>query len=157
MISSRLASGLSLSTAVTALFTFCFVNPSMMRAALASSTVVFELENKADVLSVPSPFVTLSLSSRISLCALLSPIPFMLLILFISSDRMAFLISSEVSDELLMTYGISTRPGAQCAPLMHEALGTVGQGSVRFSFSHYNTEEEVETAINAIRELAEEE
>lgn len=65
--------------------------------------------------------------------------------------------SSEVSDELLMTYGISTRPGAHCAPLMHEALGTVGQGAVRFSFSHYNTEEEVEIAINAIRELAEEE
>ncbi len=65
--------------------------------------------------------------------------------------------SSEVSDELLMTYGISTRPGAHCAPLMHEALGTVDQGAVRFSFSHYNTEEEVETAIRAIKELAEEE
>ena len=64
--------------------------------------------------------------------------------------------SSEVSDELLMTYGISTRPGAHCAPLMHEALGTVEQGAVRFSFSHYNTEEEVEIAINAIKELAEE-
>ena len=65
--------------------------------------------------------------------------------------------SSEVSDELLMTYDISTRPGAHCAPLMHEALGTVEQGAVRFSFSHYNTEEEIETAIRAIRELAEEE
>lgn len=65
--------------------------------------------------------------------------------------------SSEVSDELLMTYGISTRPGAHCAPLMHEALGTVDQGAVRFSFSHYNTEEEIETAIRAIKELAEEE
>lgn len=65
--------------------------------------------------------------------------------------------SSEVSDELLMTYGISTRPGAHCAPLMHEALGTVEQGAVRFSFSHYNTYEEVETAIAAIRELATEE
>ena len=64
--------------------------------------------------------------------------------------------SSEVSDELLMTYGISTRPGAHCAPLMHEALGTVEQGAVRFSFSHYNTDEEVETAIAAIKELAEE-
>lgn len=42
--------------------------------------------------------------------------------------------SSEVSDELLVTYGISTRPGAHCAPLMHEALGTVEQGAVRFSF-----------------------
>ncbi len=65
--------------------------------------------------------------------------------------------SSEVSDELLVEYGISTRPGAHCAPLMHEALGTVEQGAVRFSFSHYNTKEEVETAIRAIKELAEEE
>jgi selenocysteine lyase/cysteine desulfurase len=65
--------------------------------------------------------------------------------------------SSEVSDELLMEYDISTRPGAHCAPLMHEALGTKEQGAVRFSFSHYNTEEEIDTAIRAIRELAEEE
>ena len=63
--------------------------------------------------------------------------------------------SSEVSDELLMEYGISTRPGGHCAPLMHEALGTVEQGAVRFSFSHYNTDEEVDIAIRAIQELAE--
>lgn len=65
--------------------------------------------------------------------------------------------SSEVSDELFEGWEISTRPGGHCAPLMHEALGTVEQGAVRFSFSHYNTEEEVETAIEAVRELAEEE
>lgn len=65
--------------------------------------------------------------------------------------------SGEVSDALLTDYGISTRPGGHCAPLMHEALGTVEQGSVRFSFSHYNTEEEVETAIRAVKELAQEE
>lgn len=64
--------------------------------------------------------------------------------------------SSEVSDELLTEYRISTRPGAHCAPLMHEALGTVEQGAVRFSFSHFTTDEEVDTAIRAIRELAEE-
>jgi selenocysteine lyase/cysteine desulfurase len=63
--------------------------------------------------------------------------------------------SSEVSDALAMQYGISTRPGAHCAPLMHKALGTVEQGAVRFSFAHFNTEEEVDTAIQAIRELAE--
>ena len=65
--------------------------------------------------------------------------------------------SSEVSDELSMEYGIVTRPGAHCAPLMHEALGTVEQGSVRFSFSHFNTEEEIQTAIRAVEELAKEE
>ncbi|MEF9998251.1 MAG: aminotransferase class V-fold PLP-dependent enzyme [Lachnospiraceae bacterium] len=65
--------------------------------------------------------------------------------------------SSEVSDELLTLYEISTRPGAHCAPLMHEALGTVEQGAVRFSFSHYNTEEEINIAIQAIKELSVEE
>ena len=64
--------------------------------------------------------------------------------------------SSEVSDELLMVYNISTRSGGHCAPLMHKALGTVEQGAVRFSFSHYNTEEEVDAAVRAIHELAEE-
>ena len=64
--------------------------------------------------------------------------------------------SSEVSDELNVKYGIVTRPGAHCAPLMHKALGTVEQGAVRFSFSHYNTEEEVDTAVRAVEELARE-
>lgn len=65
--------------------------------------------------------------------------------------------SGEVSDALLTDYGISTRSGGHCAPLMHEALGTVEQGAVRFSFCHYNTDEEVDTAIRAVRELAQEE
>ena len=52
-------------------------------------------------------------------------------------------------------YGIATRPGAHCAPLMHQSLGTVEQGIVRFSFSWFNTEEEVETAVRAVKELAE--
>ena len=62
--------------------------------------------------------------------------------------------SSDVSDELYVTYHIATRPGAHCAPLMHKALGTESQGAVRFSFSHYNTEEEVDLAIQAVRALA---
>ena len=65
--------------------------------------------------------------------------------------------SGEVSDALSEEYGIATRPGAHCAPLMHQALGTVEQGAVRFSFSHYNTEEEILIAVSALRELAMEE
>ena len=65
--------------------------------------------------------------------------------------------SSEVSDALAIYYGIATRPGAHCAPLMHQALGTVEQGAVRFSFCHYNTMEEINTAVSALRELAQEE
>ena len=64
--------------------------------------------------------------------------------------------SGAVSDELFTRFEIATRPGGHCAPLMHKALGTVDQGAVRFSFSHFNTEEEVDTAINAVRTLAEE-
>ena len=65
--------------------------------------------------------------------------------------------SGEVSDALSAQYGIATRPGAHCAPLMHMALGTVKQGAVRFSFSHFNTGEEIQTAVSALRELAQEE
>ena len=63
--------------------------------------------------------------------------------------------SSAVSDELTVTYGIATRPGAHCAPRMHKALGTTEQGAVRFSFSCYNTEQEVDASIAAVRAIAE--
>lgn len=62
--------------------------------------------------------------------------------------------SSGVSDQLAEEYGICTRAGGHCAPLLHEALGTREQGAVRFSFSHFNTEEEVNIAIHAVKELA---
>ncbi|MBR6526428.1 MAG: aminotransferase class V-fold PLP-dependent enzyme [Lachnospiraceae bacterium] len=65
--------------------------------------------------------------------------------------------SGEVSDVLFEQYQIATRPGAHCAPLMHQALGTVRQGAVRFSFSHTNTLEEIYTAVSALQELAKEE
>lgn len=62
--------------------------------------------------------------------------------------------SGSVSDALSEDYGIATRPGGHCAPRMHQALGTEGQGAVRFSFSWYNTAEEVDIAAAAVRELA---
>lgn len=62
--------------------------------------------------------------------------------------------SASFSDELSLYYNISTRPGAHCAPLMHKAMNTVEQGAIRFSFSHYNTEDEIDTAINAVKEIA---
>jgi len=64
--------------------------------------------------------------------------------------------SARVADALWEEYGICVRAGAHCAPLMHRAIGTVGQGVVRFSFSHFNTEEEIERAAEAVRALAEE-
>lgn len=64
--------------------------------------------------------------------------------------------SGEVADWLWEEYEIAVRSGAHCAPLMHNALGTKEQGAVRFSFSHYNTKEETDLAIRALREIAEE-
>lgn len=63
--------------------------------------------------------------------------------------------SAAVSDELSETYGVATRPGAHCAPRMHQALGTTDRGAVRFSFSWFNTQEEVDEAIRAVGQLAE--
>lgn len=64
--------------------------------------------------------------------------------------------SGEVSDDLAERFGIATRPGAHCAPRMHRALGTEEQGTVRFSWAWFNTEEETDTAARAVAELARE-
>lgn len=64
--------------------------------------------------------------------------------------------SGTIADMLATDYDIAVRAGAHCAPKMHEALGTVTQGAVRFSFSYYNTEEEADAAIAAVREIANE-
>ena len=65
--------------------------------------------------------------------------------------------SSELSMILDEDYGISTRSGGHCAPLMHRALGTEKTGAVRFSFSCFNTEEEADEAARAVKEIAGEE
>ena len=62
--------------------------------------------------------------------------------------------SGAVSDELSEKYDIATRPGAHCAPRLHRALGTKAQGAVRFSFSWFNTEAEIDEAIRAVEELS---
>lgn len=60
--------------------------------------------------------------------------------------------SGDVAEELL-AQGVSTRAGGHCAPLMHEALGTVNQGAVRFSFSYFNTFEEVDEVIEILKNI----
>ena len=62
--------------------------------------------------------------------------------------------SGEVADILSGEFSIATRAGAHCAPRLHTALGTVEQGAVRFSFGYYNTIEDVDAAIAAVRSIA---
>ena len=63
--------------------------------------------------------------------------------------------SASVSDILWEDYEICVRAGAHCAPLMHKTFVTEKQGAVRFSFSCFNTEAEIDTAIQAMHEIAE--
>lgn len=61
--------------------------------------------------------------------------------------------SADAAAILNEDYGIAVRPGAHCAPRLHEALGTVSQGILRFSFSTFNTETEIQTALGAVNEI----
>ena len=72
----------------------------------------------------------------------------------IVSLNVADLESGEVSDMLSQSFGIATRPGAHCAPLMHRALGTELQGIVRFSFGWFNTPHDVMAAVEAVAQVA---
>jgi len=51
-------------------------------------------------------------------------------------------------------YNIACRTGLQCAPLVHEQLGTaqIG-GSVRMSIGPFNTENDIKAAIDAVGEI----
>jgi cysteine desulfurase family protein len=57
-----------------------------------------------------------------------------------------------ISHILSKDYTIMTRCGLHCAPSAHKTLGTFPQGTVRFSFSHFNTIEETQYTINSIKE-----
>ena len=58
-----------------------------------------------------------------------------------------------VSHILNKEYGIMTRCGLHCAPSAHKTLGTFPNGTVRFSFSHFNTIEEVKHVIDSINKV----
>ncbi|HZK54981.1 MAG TPA: aminotransferase class V-fold PLP-dependent enzyme [Desulfosporosinus sp.] len=60
--------------------------------------------------------------------------------------------SAQAAYLLFEKYGIAVRSGVHCAPLMHDSLNI--SGSVRFSFSHFNTQEETQLVVDAVRTLA---
>lgn len=62
--------------------------------------------------------------------------------------------SSEISYILDEKYDIAVRPGLHCAPLAHKTIGTFEQGVVRFSFGLFNTHEDIEKSVKAIREIS---
>jgi cysteine desulfurase family protein len=61
----------------------------------------------------------------------------------------------DLSAALESSYGILTRSGIHCAPLMHATLGTAaGGGATRFSFGPFLTSQDVNFATDALAEIA---
>lgn len=58
----------------------------------------------------------------------------------------------EDAAELLARQGVAVRAGLHCAPLAHESAGTSETGTVRLSFSAFNTRQEVDHAAFAVSE-----
>ena len=61
---------------------------------------------------------------------------------------------SDISFDLDERFNIMSRPGLHCAPSAHRTIGTFPDGTVRFSFGIFTTEEEIKTAIKAIETLS---
>jgi cysteine desulfurase family protein len=61
---------------------------------------------------------------------------------------------AEVGAFLDVDYGILTRTGLECAPLIHQRMGTFPNGTVRFSIGPFNTEDHIDKAIRAVYEIA---
>ena len=55
--------------------------------------------------------------------------------------------------ELDEQFGIMSRSGLHCAPAAHKTIGTYPMGTVRFSFSYFNTEEQIISSIEALRKI----
>lgn len=61
---------------------------------------------------------------------------------------------SELGERLDEDYGIMTRAGLHCAPAAHKTLGTYPRGTIRLSPGFFTREEDIDTTIRALRELA---
>ena len=56
--------------------------------------------------------------------------------------------------ELDERYKIMARSGIHCAPAAHKTIGTYPSGTVRFSFSCFNTQEQITKAVDALKKIS---
>jgi len=64
--------------------------------------------------------------------------------------------AANVGTMIDVDHDIACRTGLHCAPLVHDQLGTTEiHGAVRFGVGPFNTEEHIQTTIEAIKETAE--
>lgn len=59
----------------------------------------------------------------------------------------------EFSYKLSKEFNISTRCGLHCAPSAHKTLGTLPNGTIRFSIGYFNTEDHINYTLDALRKL----
>ena len=59
----------------------------------------------------------------------------------------------EALGQALAERGVAVRTGLHCAPLAHRSAGTLDSGTVRLSFSDFNTPEEVSCLVSAVGEI----
>ncbi|WP_041643853.1 aminotransferase class V-fold PLP-dependent enzyme [Mahella australiensis] len=59
----------------------------------------------------------------------------------------------ELSNVLDQSYDIATRAGLHCAPLAHTTIGTIDKGAVRFSVSYFNTRDDIDAAVSALKDI----
>jgi cysteine desulfurase family protein len=62
-------------------------------------------------------------------------------------------LDSTAAGHLLNREGIAVRTGYHCAPLIHGILGTYSTGTVRISLSYFNTFEQIEKTIEAVKKV----
>ncbi len=66
------------------------------------------------------------------------------------SFNFAHLSPSNGALRLEKEFGILCRPGLHCAPAAHHTIGTFPEGTIRFGLSVFNTDGDIETAIQAV-------
>lgn len=61
--------------------------------------------------------------------------------------------SSEIAFILDRVFDIECRSGLHCSPMVHKTIGTLERGAVRFSFSYFNTIQEVNQTLEALDKI----
>lgn len=80
----------------------------------------------------------------------------------IKAEEKAPIVSFNIGDndsmfvgfELNKRAGVIARAGLHCAPHAHQPLGTIVQGVIRFSPSHFTTEVDINKALEAVESIA---
>lgn len=70
-------------------------------------------------------------------------------VLSITNERLA----SDTLAERLGEAGVCVRAGLHCSPAAHKSAGTLEEGTVRFSFSPFNTQGEVVLAAETLKKI----